>query len=51
MLQNILKLEGAKKLTADQQKTIKGGAAAAVCYPKCLWPKICIAGNKCLSPE
>jgi hypothetical protein len=49
MLQNILKLEGAKKLTADQQKSIKGGAAASYCYPKCLRPSVCI-GAKCVSP-
>jgi hypothetical protein len=50
MLQNILNLEGAKKLTVDQQKNIKGGTAAlAVCYPKCLRPKICV-GNKCIDP-
>ena len=31
MLKNILKLDGAQKLTNNEQKTIAGGQAAACC--------------------
>jgi hypothetical protein len=51
MLKNILELEGVKKLSKDEQKSIKGGAAAYVCFPKCLPPSICIVGNKCLRAD
>ncbi|MCV9933665.1 hypothetical protein OIU80_15385 [Flavobacterium sp. LS1R47] len=33
MLKNILKLEGAQKLTSSEQKNINGGACVILCCP------------------
>ena len=41
MLKNILKLEGAQKLTATEQKLIKGGVIKYNCYS----PDICGSGG------
>jgi hypothetical protein len=40
MLKNILKLEGAQKLTRNEQKSINGGAIIPVC-PSGSYPRLC----------
>ena len=42
MLKNILKLEGAQKLTKNEQKSIKGGLA-------CIDDQYCPTGSKCVN--
>jgi hypothetical protein len=44
MLKNILELEGAQKLTKNEQKSIKGGAAGRLC-PVCPDGTILVAPN------
>lgn len=49
MLKNILNLEGAKKMTANEQKQINGaGPGRVLCSPDstvfCVFPKKCAVG-------
>ncbi|HLF50704.1 hypothetical protein [Flavobacterium sp.] len=47
MLKNILNLEGAQKLTKNEQKSINGGLVVKVCESQCLSNVECSGGAYC----
>jgi hypothetical protein len=47
MLKNILKLEGAQKLSKNEQKSINGGYVAKTCESQCQSTSSCSSGALC----